>query len=58
MSWFLIVKRGDTEWISAVIMDSLTPAGTANEDYLKKLYERVFIGRRDWLRVNNKVWTC
>ena len=50
-----IVKRDDTEWISTIIMDSITPAGTANEDYLKKLYERVFVGRRDWLKVNKKV---
>lgn len=53
----LLVKRGSEEWVATVILDNSAPVPATLEEYLRKLGDRVYQGRKDWIRVTTKVIT-
>ena len=50
-----LVKRGSEEWVATVILNNSAPIPATSEEYLRKLGDRVYQGRKDWIRVTTKV---
>lgn len=50
-----LVKRGEQDWVSAIITNSSNPLPNAVEDYVRKLNDRVFQGRKDWVSITTKL---
>ena len=54
--WYivLIVKRDNEGWTATVVLDN-SSSNPVPDDYVRKLYDRVFQGRKDWISVATKV---
>lgn len=52
----LTVKRpGDNDWMPSAIYEVSNPTRNSVEEYMKKLNDRVFQGRKDWVSLTGKV---
>ena len=49
-----LVKRDNEGWTATVILDNSSSAPLLDE-YVRKLYDRVFQGRKEWMHVTTKV---
>lgn len=48
------MKRDNEGWTATVILDNSLSAPLLDE-YVRKLYDRVFQGRKEWMLVTTKV---